>query len=195
MSPGIASSGSTRRASRRARVTVRVGINGFGRIGRNFFRALLAPGADIEIVGVNDLTDNGRWRTCSSTTSSSAGSAGEVTPRRRRDHRRRQHDPGPRRARPRRAAVERPRRRRRHRVHRPLHRRRQGARKHIDARRQEGHHLRAGQGRGRHGRHGRQRRPVRPAHHDVISNASCTTNCLAPMAKVLLRRVRHRARA
>jgi glyceraldehyde 3-phosphate dehydrogenase len=39
-------------------VTVRVGINGFGRIGRNFFRAVLASGADIEIVGVNDLTDN-----------------------------------------------------------------------------------------------------------------------------------------
>jgi glyceraldehyde 3-phosphate dehydrogenase len=39
-------------------VTVRVGINGFGRIGRNYFRALLASGADIEVVGVNDLTDN-----------------------------------------------------------------------------------------------------------------------------------------
>jgi glyceraldehyde 3-phosphate dehydrogenase len=38
-------------------VTVRVGINGFGRIGRNFFRAAVAQGADIEIVGVNDLTD------------------------------------------------------------------------------------------------------------------------------------------
>jgi glyceraldehyde 3-phosphate dehydrogenase len=39
-------------------VTVRVGINGFGRIGRNFFRAVHASGADIEVVGVNDLTDN-----------------------------------------------------------------------------------------------------------------------------------------
>jgi glyceraldehyde 3-phosphate dehydrogenase len=39
-------------------VTVRVGINGFGRIGRNFFRAVIASDADIEIVGVNDLTDN-----------------------------------------------------------------------------------------------------------------------------------------
>ena len=37
-------------------MTVRVGINGFGRIGRNFFRAARASGADIEIVGVNDLT-------------------------------------------------------------------------------------------------------------------------------------------
>jgi glyceraldehyde 3-phosphate dehydrogenase len=39
-------------------VTIRVGINGFGRIGRNFFRAAQAQGADIQIVGVNDLTDN-----------------------------------------------------------------------------------------------------------------------------------------
>ena len=39
-------------------MTVRVGINGFGRIGRNFFRAARAAGADIEIVAVNDLTDN-----------------------------------------------------------------------------------------------------------------------------------------
>ncbi len=37
---------------------VRVGINGFGRIGRNFFRAALTSGANIEIVGINDLTDN-----------------------------------------------------------------------------------------------------------------------------------------
>ena len=38
-------------------MTIHVGINGFGRIGRNFYRAILACGADIEIVGVNDLTD------------------------------------------------------------------------------------------------------------------------------------------
>jgi len=38
-------------------VTIKVGINGFGRIGRNFFRALLASGANVEIVGINDLTD------------------------------------------------------------------------------------------------------------------------------------------
>jgi glyceraldehyde 3-phosphate dehydrogenase len=37
-------------------MTVRVGINGFGRIGRNFLRAVLASGADVEVVGVNDLT-------------------------------------------------------------------------------------------------------------------------------------------
>jgi len=36
-------------------MTVRVGINGFGRIGRNFFRAAKASGADIDFVAVNDL--------------------------------------------------------------------------------------------------------------------------------------------
>jgi glyceraldehyde 3-phosphate dehydrogenase len=44
-------------------VTVRVGVNGFGRIGRNFFRALdaqkaLGANTDIEIIAVNDLTSN-----------------------------------------------------------------------------------------------------------------------------------------
>ena len=43
-------------------MTVRVGVNGFGRIGRNFWRAANAQKqagtADIEIVGVNDITDN-----------------------------------------------------------------------------------------------------------------------------------------
>jgi glyceraldehyde 3-phosphate dehydrogenase len=39
-------------------MTVRVGINGFGRIGRNFWRAAAASGQDLEIVAVNDLTSN-----------------------------------------------------------------------------------------------------------------------------------------
>ncbi|PPB50037.1 type I glyceraldehyde-3-phosphate dehydrogenase [Arthrobacter pityocampae] len=37
-------------------MTTRVGINGFGRIGRNYFRAALEQGVDLEIVAVNDLT-------------------------------------------------------------------------------------------------------------------------------------------
>jgi glyceraldehyde 3-phosphate dehydrogenase len=39
-------------------MSVRIGINGFGRIGRNVFRAAQAAGADIDWVAVNDLTDN-----------------------------------------------------------------------------------------------------------------------------------------
>ncbi|HWC32145.1 MAG TPA: glyceraldehyde 3-phosphate dehydrogenase NAD-binding domain-containing protein, partial [Actinomycetota bacterium] len=38
-------------------MSVKVGINGFGRIGRNFFRAAKSKGADIEFVAVNDITD------------------------------------------------------------------------------------------------------------------------------------------
>jgi glyceraldehyde 3-phosphate dehydrogenase len=39
-------------------VSVKIGINGFGRIGRNYFRAALAKGSDLESVAVTDLTDN-----------------------------------------------------------------------------------------------------------------------------------------
>jgi len=43
-------------------MAIRVGVNGFGRVGRNFFRAVDAQHAagttDIDIVAVNDLTDN-----------------------------------------------------------------------------------------------------------------------------------------
>jgi glyceraldehyde 3-phosphate dehydrogenase len=38
-------------------LSVKIGINGFGRIGRNYFRAALSKGSDLEIVAVNDLTD------------------------------------------------------------------------------------------------------------------------------------------
>ena len=38
-------------------MSVKIGINGFGRIGRNYLRAVLAQGSDIEIVAVNDLTE------------------------------------------------------------------------------------------------------------------------------------------
>src|SRR5207302_5414707 len=37
-------------------MAVRVGINGFGRIGRNFYRAVKQRGADVDVVAVNDLT-------------------------------------------------------------------------------------------------------------------------------------------
>ena len=40
-------------------MAVRVGINGFGRIGRNVFRAAHESDADVEIVAVNDITDAG----------------------------------------------------------------------------------------------------------------------------------------
>ena len=39
-------------------MSIRVGINGFGRIGRNYLRSAKKQGADIDIVGINDITDN-----------------------------------------------------------------------------------------------------------------------------------------
>jgi glyceraldehyde 3-phosphate dehydrogenase len=62
LAPAFSLSISTTCASQDARnhgvsLTVKIGINGFGRIGRNFFRAALAKGSDLEIVAVNDLTD------------------------------------------------------------------------------------------------------------------------------------------
>src|SRR5690625_7338346 len=58
--PGKHSPNQTTRGSREEEdiVTIRVGINGFGRIGRSFFRAVADTGADMEIVGGHDLTDN-----------------------------------------------------------------------------------------------------------------------------------------
>jgi glyceraldehyde 3-phosphate dehydrogenase len=38
-------------------MTVKIGVNGFGRIGRNFFRAAKSRGADLDFVAVNDITD------------------------------------------------------------------------------------------------------------------------------------------
>ena len=55
-------------------MTVRVGINGFGRIGRNFYRALLASGADIDVVAFNDLFDDDTQAHLLNTTQSWAGS-------------------------------------------------------------------------------------------------------------------------
>ena len=101
--------------------------------------------ADIDWVAVNDLTDTETLAHLLKYDSILGPFPGTVEVHGRRPARRRQRAQGPRRARPRRAAVGRPRRRRRHRVHRLLHRprrRRQAPR----GGRQEGHHLRAAKG-------------------------------------------------
>ena len=115
-------------------MTVRVGINGFGRIGRNFFRAVAAAGADIEIVAVNDLGDNATLAHLLKYDTHPRPLPGRRSRVDRRRHRgRRQDDQDPRRARPGQPAVGRPRRRRRHRVDRLLHRRRPRRAAHVDA--------------------------------------------------------------
>ena len=49
-------------------MTVRVGINGFGRIGRQSLKAIIERAPDVEVVAVNDLVDTCSTRCCSSTT-------------------------------------------------------------------------------------------------------------------------------
>ena len=100
------------------------------------------------------------------------------------DLRRRRDDEGALGARSRRAALGRSRRRRRARVDRLLHQ--AGARAEAHRRRrEEGRHLGARDRAGPHDRARRERRQYDPDAHHIISNASCTTNCVAPLAKVL----------
>ena len=137
-------------------MTVRVGINGFGRIGRNFYRALAAQGADVEVVAVNDLTDTktlahllkydsilGRFpEPVSADADIVIESTGHFTDA----AKARGHIEG-------------------------------GAKKVIISAPAKGEDATIVMG--------VNQDIYDPANHTIISNASCTTNCLAPMAKVL----------
>ncbi len=166
-------------------MTTRVGINGFGRIGRNFFRAIQASGADIEIVGINDLakpeilahflkydTNLGRFPgTVEATESALIINGREIKVVSERDP----------------AAL-------------PwkelgaeivvestgLFTKAEDARKHIDAGAQKVIISAPATGEDVTVVMGINEDKYDPAQHHVISNASCTTNCLAPLVKVLL---------
>ena len=97
-------------------MAVKAGINGFGRIGRNVFRAAHEQGADIDWVGVNDITDTKTLAHLLKYDSILGPFPGTVEATDDGHRRRRQGAAGVRRARPGRAAVGRPRRGRRDRV-------------------------------------------------------------------------------
>ena len=142
-------------------MAVKVGINGFGRIGRNLFRAAKAAGADIDFVAVNDLIDAETLAHLLKYDSILGRYPGEVEVGKDGlsvdgDELKvlSEKDPAD-------AAVGRPRRRRRDRVHRPVHQ----ARGRLEAprgRRQEGDHLGARDRARHHGRARRQLRRLRP---------------------------------
>ena len=173
-------------------MTIRVGVNGFGRIGRNFWRAVnatdsggAAAGGEIEIVAVNDLTDTAtlahllKYDTVLGTLRQDVRAAG--------DHIEAdgqsikvlaERDPA---ALPWRdlgvdVVVESTGR----------FTKAEDARKHIDAGAQKVIISAPAKGEDLTVVMGVNDDAYDPAKHSVISNASCTTNCVAPLAKVLL---------
>ena len=168
-------------------MAVKVAINGYGRIGRNMLRALYEGEhrSEIQIVAVNDLGDAKTNAHLTQYDTAHGQFPGAVGVDGRLARRQRRQDQGLRRARSVEAAVEGARRRRRARVHRPLH-----------SKAKAGAHLKAGAKKviiSAPGEQGRRRARSSTASttrrsrrvDTVISNASCTTNCLAPLAKVL----------
>ncbi len=137
----------------------KVAINGFGRIGRNVLRAGL-KNPDIEFVATNDLTDTKTLAhllkydsVLGPLNADVKAGDGQITVNGKSIKVFAVQGPG------RHRLVE-SRRADRHRIHRHLHRRREGKGPPA-GNGEEGHHLGAGQERGRHARSGRQRRQVR----------------------------------
>ena len=172
---------------------IRVGINGFGRIGRNVFRAGLGERSSSSSPSTTSRTRR-RSRTSSSTTPSTAPSKEDVERGRTARSSSAARASGAGRAGPREAALEEtwastscssapassPS------ATRPPSTSTAGAKKVIISAPAKGADLTVVLG--------VNHAAYDPAKHHVISNASCTTNCLAPVAKVLHENVRHRAR-
>ncbi|QEE61232.1 type I glyceraldehyde-3-phosphate dehydrogenase [Salinibacterium sp. dk2585] len=164
-------------------MSVKIGINGFGRIGRNYFRAALAQGSDLEIVAVNDLTDNAtlahllKYDSITGRLDAEVSLEGDkivvggksITVMEERDP-----------------------------ANLPwgdlgvdiviestgFFTKAEGARKHLDAGAKKVLISAPASGEDATFVMGVNHESYDPANHHIISNASCTTNCLAPLAKV-----------
>jgi glyceraldehyde 3-phosphate dehydrogenase (phosphorylating) len=165
-------------------MTVKIGINGFGRIGRNFFRAARKKGADIEIVAVNDITDArtlahllkydsvlGRFE--GDVSFDEGGLVVDGTPLRVVAER----DPAnlPWKELGAEIVVE----------STGLFTDRESAQKHLEAGAQKVIISAPAKGEDITIVLGVNDQDYKPAEHHIVSNASCTTNCVVPMAKVL----------
>ena len=165
-------------------MAIRIGINGFGRIGRMFYRAALDK-KDLEVVAVNDITDAPtlahllKYDSIHGTLHHQVKAEGDqIMVDGHAFHVVAERDPAklPWKELGVQVVVE----------STGLFTARDKAALHLSAGREEGRDQRAGRRRRRHAVHGRQPAGLRSVQkHDVISNASCTTNCLAPIAKVL----------
>lgn len=165
-------------------MTVKIGINGFGRIGRNFLRAAKDRGADLEFVAVNDITDArtlahllkydsifgrfGREVTHDDDGLIVDGTRVKVTAER---------DPAnlPWKELGVEVVIE----------STGLFTDRENAQKHLEAGAQKVVISAPAKGEDITVVLGVNEKDYRPAEHHIISNASCTTNCVVPMAKVL----------
>ena len=175
-------------------MSVRVGINGFGRIGRNVFRAAKAAGADIDIVAVNDLTDPKTLAHLFKYDSILGPLPGRGRGRRRRDRRstatRSRSSPSAIRP-PCPGATSAPRSSSSPPASSPN---RDDAAKHLGAGAKKVIISAPAKGEDITVVLGVNFDDYDKDAHHIISNASCTTNCLAPFAKVAQRHGRHQAR-
>ena len=165
-------------------MTIRVGINGFGRIGRNFFRAVLDRSENLEIVAVNDLTDI-KTLTTLLKFDSILGRLGRevefddesitIDGKRVAVHAERdpknldwsKHDVD--------IVIE----------STGIYKDREGAQLHLDSGAKKVIISAPAKGEDATFVYGVNHEDYDPANHHIISGASCTTNCLAPMAKAL----------
>ena len=173
----------------------KIAINGFGRIGRCIVRALAERNIkDLELVAINDLTDAKTLAHLYNYDSVHGRARAPGEARRGRHRLRRRAHQDHRREGPGEAPVEGARRRHRARVHGPLHGQGQGGRAPRRRAPRRSSSARPPRATTRRSSSASTREVYDAAKHTVISCGSCTTNCLAPVAKVLLDVVRHRAR-